>query len=390
MAKPSPARLQEALTYDPTTGVCHWKIPPRRNIPAGHPAGGRHHNGNVVGIDGAQILVKHLAWLFTHGEWPKATLTTRNKDKYDDRIENIIARAEPWTDERDAKLTELWLAGTSKRQIVILLKCGEKSLNRRITFLGLPPQVKAAPVDFIWTDERDEIVRTLISKTLYAVARQVGCSQRRVERRAKELGVIWRHIGRPSECPAEHLDIIRENWPKPEMSATEIGKLIGCTKGSVIGRARRLGLGQKPKRPVRTDTRDARRATRPQAIAVSRYMNTGLKYARCAIAKAKAKPSKQRRPPDYRAPERDGPKFRKDPTFFASIPSAPDERNISILDLNHFTCHWPNDNRIDGLQAYCGALTTDGTPYCPYHRTIMYQPRSSASQQNAYYFRGGA
>lgn len=365
MAKPSLQRLQEALTYDPATGVCHWKIPPRYDILAGSPAGHRHHKGNVVGIDGTQIPVRHLAWLFTHGDWPSASLTNRNKDKYDDRLENIVPRYLPWTDERDAKLKELWQAGKSSRQIISLLQCSCKSLNQRVAFLGLPPQVKAASVEFVWTDELDSIVRTLTPQNLYAVSRRVGCSQQRVERRAKDLGVM-RSIVRHSEWPEKYLDIIREHWPKREMSAEDIGKLIGRSKGSIIGKARRLGLGHKPRPPVRTDTRAARRAAR-RLQAVARGGRP------CVRPKRPRKP-----PPNYRVPERDGPKLRKEPTFFAAIPQAPNQRNITIDKTNAFTCMFVSEERADhpdfgNLSTYCG-LPTLGGSWCPHHKPIVSAP----------------
>lgn len=359
MAKPSLERLQEALDYEPVTGLVFWKSQ------TGRRAGHRHINGNVVVVDGMRLLVRHIAWLFIHGEWPPQNVTTRNKDRYDDRAENLLldSRDKQWTDGRDAKLRELWAAGTPKRQIFPLLGCGWKSLNKRIASLGLPPH-QAAPV-FAWTEERDNILHSsLTASNLAEIAKLIGTTRRRVRSRARELGIKLP----VKNWPVEDIEKLRELWPTT-MSATAIGELLGHSKNSVLGMGHRLRLGRKPGAPVQLKPRRSRtqwQPAHPRNTLAARVKRRQRDY------KAEAQKKKER------DAQRSGPKFRKEPTFFAMIPPAPNQRNITIDLTNAYTCLWVSDERADhpqfgNLPTYCG-LPTLGNPWCPFHHAIASAP----------------
>lgn len=77
-------RLKEALIYDPITGrFC------RRGRSRG-PAGTIAANGYLyISIDGRRYLASRLAWLYVTGRWPNALVDHINRDKLDNRFENL-------------------------------------------------------------------------------------------------------------------------------------------------------------------------------------------------------------------------------------------------------------------------------------------------------------
>ena len=82
-------RLKQLLDYDPITGRFTWKV--------GHPraakgsfAGAKDHYGYVViRLDTILYKAHRLVWLYVHGVWPAKGLDHINRDKSDNRIENL-------------------------------------------------------------------------------------------------------------------------------------------------------------------------------------------------------------------------------------------------------------------------------------------------------------
>lgn len=86
------ARLKELLDYDPETGVFTNKV--RR---PGSAAGTVQSDGYVkVRLLGGQYYAHRLVWLYVHGEFPDSDLDHINRDRQDNRIENIrkVTRSE--------------------------------------------------------------------------------------------------------------------------------------------------------------------------------------------------------------------------------------------------------------------------------------------------------
>lgn len=84
--------LKTILHYDPETGIFTWKIKTRRgqqNIGdrAGHvsPKSGYR----TIRIDGKLYRAGRLAWLYMTGAWPKKIIDHRDRDRSNDRWENL-------------------------------------------------------------------------------------------------------------------------------------------------------------------------------------------------------------------------------------------------------------------------------------------------------------
>lgn len=82
------ARLKELLTYDPDTGIFY-----RRQAVPGHKVGevvGFNWNGyKGIKLDGKGYQAHRLAWLYVYGEHPKHEIDHINRDKMDNRINNL-------------------------------------------------------------------------------------------------------------------------------------------------------------------------------------------------------------------------------------------------------------------------------------------------------------
>lgn len=86
----NPDRLRELLAYEPTTGVFTWRVrrggPTRVGSVAGHinPRGYRE-----IKLDYVLYLAHRLAWMYVHGEWPRAALDHVNGARDDNRLSNL-------------------------------------------------------------------------------------------------------------------------------------------------------------------------------------------------------------------------------------------------------------------------------------------------------------
>jgi len=84
-------RLRLLLDYDPATGILKWRKNGRRkNSHEGQPAGAINASGGlVVRVDYRMHHAARLAWLHYYGEWPKGFVDHRNRNRADNRIENL-------------------------------------------------------------------------------------------------------------------------------------------------------------------------------------------------------------------------------------------------------------------------------------------------------------
>lgn len=89
MKYPSHARVLQELRYDPLTGFFFWRRY-RVNRKMGQPLGSKLPNGYLtIRLDGKTYYNHQLAWLYVTGEWPKSPLDHANREKDDNRFENL-------------------------------------------------------------------------------------------------------------------------------------------------------------------------------------------------------------------------------------------------------------------------------------------------------------
>ena len=84
-------KLRELLHYDPETGVWTWLNPlPRSKVKSGDIAGRIMDNGRrQIRIASGFYYSSRLAWLYMTGEWPLDQVDHENRNKSDDRWDNL-------------------------------------------------------------------------------------------------------------------------------------------------------------------------------------------------------------------------------------------------------------------------------------------------------------
>ena len=87
--------LLNELSYDPSTGNIFWSVKkPRRNMDK--PVGTKHSSGYLIFSTGVNskvysLRVHRVVWLLLHGDWPEHFVDHINRDRTDNRAENLRA-----------------------------------------------------------------------------------------------------------------------------------------------------------------------------------------------------------------------------------------------------------------------------------------------------------
>ena len=84
------ADLKAQLNYDPLTGIFTRLIANSPRVKVGDVAGCKNVHGYlVISVNGRLYSIHRLAWLYTHGEWPKNSLDHINCIRDDNSLNNL-------------------------------------------------------------------------------------------------------------------------------------------------------------------------------------------------------------------------------------------------------------------------------------------------------------
>jgi len=115
----TPQEVKEQFSYTPTTGIVIHRVKKGR-IFAGQPAGRPHNRGylQVNTWKHGAFLNHRLAWCLHYGEWPDGNIDHIDRDKWNNRIDNlrIASRSLNRRNSADNKSTKSGVRGVLARE----------------------------------------------------------------------------------------------------------------------------------------------------------------------------------------------------------------------------------------------------------------------------------
>ena len=109
-------RLLEIIHYDPGAGAFTWVVPVGRQA-AGSRAGTVLDGGYLrIRIEGRNYRAHRLAWLYVYGDWPTMDLDHINRDKLDNRIDNLREVTVAENNSNRVIVTASGVAGVTKKR----------------------------------------------------------------------------------------------------------------------------------------------------------------------------------------------------------------------------------------------------------------------------------
>ncbi len=179
---------------------------------------------------------------------------------------------------------------------------------------------------------------------------------------------------------------LRIMW-KQGLTTGEIGKRLGVSKNSIVGKVHRLQLDARPS-PIKkkgektenTKSAVAEKKTKLKADkpAEKKAEKTVSKAVKASEKKVVASPQKKVKP--VSEPKK-APQEKKQPTskipehIFTPKPVQPAKTyngNAKLTDLDNHTCRWPLGDPKDENFHFCGRKVKVGQTYCEEHAALAY------------------
>ncbi|HEX8665388.1 MAG TPA: GcrA family cell cycle regulator [Beijerinckiaceae bacterium] len=200
---------------------------------------------------------------------------------------------------------------------------------------------------------------------------------------------------------------VKAMWRKGA-TATVIAEALGegFTRGAVLGKIHRLGLKKVDEAPPKAAARPAAKAVKTTAKPAAKSpAKATAKPAVKPVVKAAAKPAgSAAKPAAHAAPVQARPKptapakpIQMKPIQAKSAQPKPVEKPRivartpepvgpqPIWALGQCQCRWPIGNLLDPPGLFCGAVTADGSSWCPVHERMVYtgsnRPRPEAARE---------
>ena len=153
---------------------------------------------------------------------------------------------------------------------------------------------------------------------------------------------------------------LKQMWAQG-LTTGEIGKRLGVSKNSIVGKVHRLGLSGRPS-PIKKKDEGKEKAAAP-AKSAQTASKPAQKVKPAAAPAIAAKEDKAAPQHEIKKPQ------------VCGVPQSPRphrEGKASLTDLDNHTCRWPIGDPKDENFHFCGRKVKLGQTYCEEHANIAY------------------
>lgn len=183
----------------------------------------------------------------------------------------------------------------------------------------------------------------------------------------------------------EMVEELKKLWDEG-VTTGEIGRRLGISKNSIVGKVHRLGLSGRPSPIKKKSDAPSSKDTKPQPKEKKTTAPSPKKETKChkepeikkdAVVKPQAEkniqPAKPTTPPVkpsiLPSPDEEDIKLAKS---LNPAPATEPKEHLSLTDLDNHTCRWPVGDPKDDNFHFCGRKIKLGQTYCEEHSAIAY------------------
>jgi GcrA cell cycle regulator len=153
----------------------------------------------------------------------------------------------------------------------------------------------------------------------------------------------------------ERVNLLKKLWMEG-FSASQIAAELGSvTRNAVIGKVHRLGLSGRAKTPSSSGGSRPKRAARNGSYSSRSTHSSQRSLVRSQIRVNAGHPRENFLPEEEKL-------------------EAPQPLKLELTQLTEQTCKWPVGDPATEDFYFCGHEPKEGSPYCPYHYRLAYQP----------------
>ena len=165
---------------------------------------------------------------------------------------------------------------------------------------------------------------------------------------------------------------------KQGLTTAEIGKRLGVSKNSIVGKVHRLGLSGRPS-PIKKKTDKVAPAVEPKKTApektpktektiITKVAKETVKEIAKEVVENTVENEKIETPTVYKPIISEEPKIKEcQKSDFDRSAKA-----VSLTELDNHTCRWPIGDPKDDNFHFCGRKVRIGQTYCDEHSQIAY------------------
>ena len=187
----------------------------------------------------------------------------------------------------------------------------------------------------------------------------------------------------------EMVETLKKLWDEG-VTTGEIGRRLGISKNSIVGKVHRLGLSGRPS-PIKKKSDTSTKPAAPKAKDKPTTPSTSAPKVKPApVKEAAPAPKVEKTEPKPLEKPVERPVVKKTPVEIIT-PSADEEDdiklassinvktaepskngNLSLTELDNHTCRWPVGDPKDENFHFCGKKVRLGQTYCEEHSAIAY------------------